>query len=196
MYMESMLALINHTHENTGLAKAKLHWSGFCTNTCTQMWRITRLGGSGGMLPQEKFDAVRQLLRPLLGLKTSLGSLYFSLGMATEFASRPHTWKLCPSASAVSGTPLEPGKEVAHESQSIFCYSGSYSKQHPARMCACSQVSADHFYARTAKFFMWAQICVGNMRVSRLKAKGWQHHLSQNIDPVIAVSAGPAPPTL
>ena len=148
------------------------------------------------MLPQEKFDAVRQLLRPLLGLKTSLGSLYFSLGMATEFASRPHTWKLCPSASAVSGTPLEPGKEVAHESQSIFCYSGSYSKQHPARMCACSQVSANHFYARTAKFFVWAQICVGNMHVSCLKAEGLQHHLSQNIGPVIAVSAGPASPAL
>ena len=25
------------------------------TNTCTQMCRITRLGWSGGMLPQEKF---------------------------------------------------------------------------------------------------------------------------------------------
>ena len=67
-----MLALINHTHENTGLTKAKLHWSGFCTNTYTQMCRITRLGGSGGMLPQEKFDAVRQLLRLLLGLKHHL----------------------------------------------------------------------------------------------------------------------------
>ena len=43
---------------------------------------------------------------------------------------------------------------------------------------------------------MWAQICVGYMRVSRLQAKGCQHHLSQNIGPVIAGSASPAPPTL
>ena len=41
----------------------------------------------------------------------------------------------CPSASVVSGTPVEPGKEVAHKSQSIFCFSGSYSKQRPSRMC-------------------------------------------------------------
>ena len=42
-----------------------------------------------------------------------------------------------PSASAVSGTPAEPGEEAAHKSQSIFCYSGSYSdkrqKCHRAR---------------------------------------------------------------
>ena len=58
---------------------------------------------------------------------------------------------------------------------------------------------------------MRAQICVGDMRVSRLQVKGRQHHLSQNIDnvygrihylygqnigPAIAESAGPVPPPL
>ena len=71
----------------------------------------------------------------------------------------------CPPASAVSGTPLEPGEEAAHESQSIFCYSGSYSEKCPSKMpphpqSTCSQVSAVLFYARTTKF-MRAQICVG-----------------------------------
>ena len=40
----------------------------------------------------------------------------------------------CPSASAVSGTPVEPGEEMVHKSKWIFCYSGSYSEQHPTRM--------------------------------------------------------------
>ena len=30
---------------------------------------------------------------------------------------------------------MEPGEEAAHESQSIFCYSGSYSEQCPSKMC-------------------------------------------------------------
>ena len=60
---------------------------------------------------------------------------------------------------------------------------------------ACSQVSAVLFYAWTAKF-VWAQICVGDMRVSRLQVKDRQHHLSQNIGPVIAGSAGLVPPAL
>ena len=34
------------------------------------------------------------------------------------------------------------------------------------------------------------------MRVSRLQVKGRQHHLSQNIGPAIAGSAGPVPPPL
>ena len=56
----------------------------------------------------------------------------------------------------------------------------------------CSQVSAVLFYALTAKFVR-AQICVGDVRVSRLQVKGRQDHLSQNIGPAIAgsCSAGP-----
>ena len=50
-------------------------------------------------------------------------------------------------------------------------------------------------YAWTTKFVR-AQICVGDMRVSRLQVKGQQHHLSQNIGPAIAGSAGPVPPAL
>ena len=30
---------------------------------------------------------------------------------------------------------MTPGEVAAHESQSIFCYSGSYSEQRPSRMC-------------------------------------------------------------
>ena len=65
----------------------------------------------------------------------------------------------------------------------------------PRSQSGCSQVSAALFYAWTAKF-VGVQICVGDMRVSRLQAKGWQHHPSQNIGPVIAGSARPAPPAL
>ena len=42
----------------------------------------------------------------------------------------------------------------------------------------------------------WAQICVGDMRVSHLQATYRQHHLSENIGPAIAGSARPAPPAL
>ena len=51
---------------------------------------------------------------------------------------------------------------------------------------ACSQVSTVLFYALTTKF-VWAQICVGDMHVCRLQAKGWQCRLSQNIGPEIAL---------
>ena len=78
-----------------------------------------------------KFDVLRWLLRPFLGLKTSLANL----GMITEFASRPHTWRLVSIGIGCFRYPLKPGKEAAHESQSIFCYSGSYSEQLPSRMC-------------------------------------------------------------
>ena len=60
---------------------------------------------------------------------------------------------------------------------------------------ACSQVSTVLFYAWIAKF-VWAEICVGDMHVSRPQAKGQQHHLSQNICPVIVGSARPAQPAL
>ena len=49
------------------------------------------------MHPQEiflKFDALRWLLRLSWGLKTSLGNFRFSLGMVTEFVSRPYAWRL------------------------------------------------------------------------------------------------------
>ena len=65
----------------------------------------------------------------------------------------------------------------------------------PQSQSACSQVSAVLFYARTTKF-MRAQICAGDMCVSLLQAKGWQHHLSQNIGLAIARSPRPAPPAL
>ena len=58
---------------------------------------------------------------------------------------------------------------------------------------ACSQVSAVLFYTRTAEVRVGT---IGDMRISCLQVKGWQHHLSQNIGPAIAVSAGPVPPPL
>ena len=57
-----------------------------------------------------------------LGLNTSLGSRRFSLvmhGNKIRFTTTRMHGDWCPSASAVSGTPLEPGEEAAHESQSI-----------------------------------------------------------------------------
>ena len=73
--------------------------------------------------------------------------------------------------------------EAAHESLSIFCYSGSYSEQRPSKMCghrALDLLVSVLFYARTAKFVR-AQIrgCVGDMCVSHRQAKGRQHHLSR-----------------
>ena len=75
---------------------------------------------------------------PFLGLR-------FSLGMVTEFASRPHAsaWKLV--SILFRATPV---KNVWP----------------PCSQSAGSQVSAVLFYARTAKFVQ-AQICVGDMRV-------------------------------
>jgi len=65
----------------------------------------------------------------------------------------------------------------------------------PRSQSACSQVSTVLFYVQIVKFVR-AQICVGDMCVSRLQAKGWQHHISQNIGLVIAGSARPASPAL
>ena len=59
---------------------------------------------------------------------------------------------------------------------------------------ACSQLYAVLFYLRIAKF-VWGQICVGDMRVSRLQVK-CQHYLSENNGPAIDGSAGPVPPAL
>ena len=95
--------------------------------------------------------------------------------METKFASQPHGWRLL-----CIGIEQRP------------------SRMHVWPSCtqsACSQTSTVLFYAWTMKF-MWAQICVGDMRVSCLKAKGWQHHLSQNIGPSTAQSTRPAPPGL
>ena len=95
-----------------------------CTDTCTQMHRI-RLGGYGACSSRKIFKiwCSEMASEAILGLKTSLTNL----GMITEFASRPHAWRLV----AIG----KPGKEAVHKSQSIFCYSGSYSEQLPSRMC-------------------------------------------------------------
>ena len=84
-----------------------------------------------------------------------------------------------------------------YKRQSIFCCYATPIKNvwAPWSQFACFQVSAVLFYARTAKFVR-VQICVGNMRVSHLQAKDWEHHLSQNIGPVFAGSARLAPPAL
>ena len=62
-------------------------------------------------------------------------------------------------------------------------------------ICLFSGLRSSLFYARTAKFVR-AQICVGDVHVFRLQAKGRQQHLGQNIGPKIARSSRPAPPAL
>ena len=108
----------------------------------------------------------------------------------------------CPSASAVSDTPVEPGEEVVQQKPVNILLLWNLLRAAPDKnvwplhsQSACSQVSAVLFYARTAKFVR-TQTCDGDMRVSLLQAKVWQHHLSQNIGYTIAGSARPAPPAL
>ena len=136
-----------------------------------------------------------------MGLKTSLGSLSFSLGMVTEFTSRPHAWvsigiggfRYTCGTGRRSGTRL-PGNILLL--WILFRAKPFNNKWPPCSQCACSQVSAVLFYTRTVKFVQ-ASMCVGDMCVSRLQAaKGRQHHLSQNIGLAIARSARPAPPAL
>ena len=86
-------------------------------------------------------------------------------------------------ASVVSGTPWNQAKKWRMKASQYFvtldlilsnaCQDVWSLHSHSA----CSQVSVLLFYAWTAKF-MWAQICVGDMHVSHLQAKGQQHHLS------------------
>ena len=191
--MESM-ALIKHTRKIVGPAEAKLHWSGFCANL--------RLGGSGGMLPQENFrkcDPLRWLLRPFWGLKTSLGSLHISLGMVTicfttthmEICVHRHWWfqvHLWNQAKKwrTNASQYFVAMDLATPIKNVWA---------PRSQFACFQVSAVLFYTRTAKFVR-VQICAGDMHVSRLQAKDREHHLSQNIGPAFAGSARPAPPAL
>ena len=76
--------VITYIHEKACLAEAKLHWSGFCTDTYTWMCR-TWLGGFGGILPQDKkLWKIWCFEMSFLGWKTSLGGLRFSLGMETD----------------------------------------------------------------------------------------------------------------
>ena len=66
-------------------------------HTCTRMRRIRLVGLGGGMLSQEIFFENLLLwdgFWAFFGPKTSPWSLPFSLGMVTEFASRPYTWRL------------------------------------------------------------------------------------------------------
>ena len=122
--------------------------------------------------------------------------------MVTEFTSLPHTWRLV-SIGIISfrytcGTGRRSGtqKPVIILLLWILFLATPVKNVWPQRsQSACSQVAAVLFYAQTTKF-VWAQICVGDMRVSRLQAKGRQRHFSQNINPVIAGSARPAPSAL
>ena len=107
----------------------------------------------------------------------------------------------CPSALAVSVTPVELGKEAAHDSQSIFCYSGSYSEQCPSRMCG--HCTLNLLVLRSPQFSFtfgprssWGHKPVLGICVSHLRVRGQQHHLSEKIGPAIAGSATPALPAL
>ena len=123
--------------------------------------------------------------------------------MVTEFTSQPHTWRwvsigigsfryIC--GTAWRSSALLPANILLL--WILFWAKPFNNKWPPCSQCACSQVFAVLFYTRTVKFVQ-AQICVGDMCVSRQQAtKGQQHHLSQNIGLAIARSARPAPPAL
>ena len=75
----------------------------------------------------------------------------------------------CPSASAVSGTPVEPGEEEVQQKPVNILLLWILLRAAPDKnvwplhsQSACSQVSAVLFYARTAKFVR-AQTCDGDM---------------------------------
>ena len=77
------------------------------------------------MVPQEnylKFDALRWLI---FGHEKITLSLHFSPGMVREFVSHPHALRLVSVGTAVSATPRELCEEMAHESQSKFCFAFS-----------------------------------------------------------------------
>ena len=95
-----------------------------------------------------KFDALRWLLRPFLGWRTSFWILTFSPGMVTEFwfASRPHTWRLVPISignfSRTRGTAWrfgawKPVKVLSH------IKSGSY-MQYRSRTCVVTALKPAH----------------------------------------------------
>ena len=112
-----------------------------------------------------------------LGLKTSLGSFHFSLGMVTEFASRPHAWRLVSidigSFRYTLGIRQRSGawKPVNILLLWILLWATAVKNVWSLHShSACSQVSVLLFYAWTMKF-MWVQICVGDMHVSHLHFK-------------------------
>jgi len=115
-----------------------------------------------------------------LGLKTLLESLRFSLGMVTEFTSLPHTWRLVSIGIVSLRYTRGTGRRSTAQKPVIILLLWILFRATPVKnvwpqcsQSACSHVSAVLFYAQTAKF-VWAQICVGDTRVSRLQAKGQQ----------------------
>ena len=85
----------------------------------------------------------------------------------------------------------EPGKEAAHESQSI-------SEQRPLRMCGHHAHNLLVLRSPRFSFTLGPRSSCGHKSVLAIcvQAKGQQHHLSQNIGPVIGGSVRPALPAL
>ena len=131
------------------------------------MCRI-RLGGSGACSPRKNFgnfDALRWLLSPFLGLKTSLVSIHF----------RQHAWRFV--SSGIGSFRLHPLNRAKKQHTKASHYFVIFFRAMPIKnvwpsysQSGCSQVSAVLFYARTAKFNQ-AQVCVGDMCVSHLQAR-------------------------
>ena len=88
---------------------------------------------------------------------------------------------------------MEPSEELAYESQSILCYSGSYFEQCPSRMCGhCAhnlQVSGVLFYAWTVKFVR-AKVCWGYVFLA------YKRRVSNIISVKALVRRLPSPPDL
>ena len=166
------------------------------TRTCTQVSMRTE---ARGMLPHG-FDALRWFPRPFWGPKHRLWFSFWHARIGSFHV--PIHRNQCPSASAVSGAPGEPRKGAAHASRSELCFAlvwmlaknvpvATRSKSARLQVSASPSVTFD----RTVKFVR-VQIFADNMRASRLQAKGQRRHLSHNVGPAVAGSAGPVPPPL
>ena len=105
------------------------------TDTCTWMRRV-RLGDLWACSSRKnfwKFDALRWLLRPILGLKTSIGSLRFSLGMVTEFTS--HAGRLVSIGIGSFRYTLGTGRRSGTQKPVNILLLWIYFEQRPSRMC-------------------------------------------------------------
>ena len=91
---------------------------------------------------------------------------------------------------------------MTHETKSMFSFAFSVDliSSSVRQECVATELlvlRSLHFsFTLGPRKFVWAQICVGGIRVSRLQVKGRQHYLRQNIGPAIAGSARPVPPAL
>ena len=123
--------------------------------------------------------------------------------MLPVFASSPHAWRLVPSGIGgfryTRGTGRRSG---THAKASQYFVTLDLIPSNARQECVATSLTICLFSALRRSLLLSdrevraGQICVGDMRVSLLQAKGRQHYLSENIGPAIAGSARPALPAL